>query len=170
MDLRLGRKMNMARPNLSESFNYGSKRLRWEPHRLVRDPPHRLEGRGVLWQAWNDVPMDMGELIAEQFVIDFDRLPFSSEEAGHSGDFFDQAGAVGPREVEEFSRVAFQHQYRPAGEELIIVKIGLRETTISDEMIRIGPGAQTGLAVRAGHGWLRVRPSSGVIRPFLINS
>jgi hypothetical protein len=25
--------------------------------------------------------MDMGELIAEQFVIDFDRLPFSSEEA-----------------------------------------------------------------------------------------
>ena len=114
--------------------------------------------------------MDMGELIAEQFVIDFDRLPFSNEEAGHSGDFFDQAAAVGAREVKEFSRVAFQHQYRPAGEELIIMQIGSREAAISDEMVRIGPGAHTGFARRAGHGWLRVRPSSGVIKPFLINS
>ncbi len=85
------------------------------------DPPHRLKGRRVLRQPWNDVPMDMGELIAEQFVIDFDRLPFSGEEVGHSGDFVDHAAAVVAREVEEFSRVTFQHQHRPAGEELVIV-------------------------------------------------
>ncbi len=40
------------------------------PDRLMRDSPHRIEGRGISGQAWDDVPVDVRELVAEEFVVD----------------------------------------------------------------------------------------------------
>ena len=41
------------------------------PDRLMRNPPHRFKRRRIVGQAWDDVPVDVGELVAEEFVVDF---------------------------------------------------------------------------------------------------
>ena len=39
--------------------------------RLVRHPPHRFQRGRIVRQTWNDVPVDVRELVAEEFVVDF---------------------------------------------------------------------------------------------------
>ena len=40
-------------------------------HGLMLYPPHWFEGGRVAGQSGNDMPVDVGELVAEEFVIDF---------------------------------------------------------------------------------------------------
>ena len=74
------------------------------------------------------------------------------------------------REVEEFRCVALQHEHGPAGKELVVVQIGSREAAVGNEVVLSRPGAETSVTDGVGHGWLRSRPSSVVIRPFLMSS
>lgn len=40
------------------------------PDRLMQDPPNRIERRRISGQAWDDVPVDVRELVAEEFIVD----------------------------------------------------------------------------------------------------
>ena len=160
----------MSRPDCPETVHNGGEGIRTKPDWIMRNTPHRLEWSRVLRQARNQVPMDVWQLIAEQFIVDLHRVPFLGEQGGHLGDFFDETAAFLAREMKEFGRVALQDEHRPAGKELVVVQIGVGETAIGDEMILARPGADTRLAGMVAHGWRRVRASSAVIRPFLSKS
>ena len=54
--------------------------------------------------------------------------------------------------MEQLSRVLFEHDKGPAGEKLIVVKIGVRQSEVGDEMVGSGPAALTGFACGICHG------------------
>jgi len=72
--------------------------------------------------------------------------------------------------MKQLRRVAFEGDDGPAGEELILVQIGLGEAEIGNEMVYFRPAALAGLARGIRHGWLALRHSSSVTTPFLINN
>jgi len=51
---------------VNASLEFGQRGL----DRLMRDPPHRIERCRIAGQAWDDVPVDVRELVAEEFVVD----------------------------------------------------------------------------------------------------
>ena len=136
----------------------------------MRNTPHWLQGGRIVRSARNQMPMDVGKLVAEQFIVDLHGLPRVCEHRSHLGHFFDESAAFVARKVEEFSRMTFQYQHGPAGEELVVVQIGLGQSTIGNESVPIGPGSDTGFARLVVHGWLRAWASCGVIRPFFSKS
>ena len=60
------------------------------PDRLMRNPPHRFKRRRIVGQAWDDVPVDVGELVAEEFVVDLFGVIDLSECVGNGRDVFHQ--------------------------------------------------------------------------------
>lgn len=160
----------MKRPDVSETVDFRSECGRFKSNRFVCNTPHRFERRGIPRKARNQMPMDMRELVTEQFIIDLHRLPLLREQGRDPGHFIYEPTAFVAREVEEFRGVAFQDEHGPAWEELIVMQVGPGESAIGDELFPAGPGADTGLADWGAHGWLRDWASCGVIRPFLIRS
>jgi hypothetical protein len=139
-------------------------------HRLVWNPPHRFQWGWVLCQPWDDVPVNVGELIAEQFVVDLLGPIGMCERLGDPVHFLHELDPFCRRQMEEFRCVALKDNHRPPGEELVIMEIGFRESKIRDEMIGSGPGPLAGLAGWIGHGRLALRHSSSVSTPFFIKS
>jgi len=133
-------------------------------------PPDWFERSGIVRQARDEVPMDVRQLVAEEFVVDLLGPIGLRERLGDQGHFFHQLHPFCRRQMEEFCRVALKDDNGPAGEELVFMEIGFRETEIHDDMIGSGPGFCAGLAGRIGHGRLALRHSSSVNTPFLINS
>ena len=160
----------MKRPDLPKTVDFRSECVRFESDRFMRNTPHRFEWRGIPRKAWNQMPMDVRKLVAEQLIVDLHGLPLLREQGCDPGHFFHEAAAFVAREVKEFRGVPFQDEHGPAGEELVVMQVGPGESAIGDEMTPVGPGADTGLARLAAHGWLRDWASCGVIRPFLIRS
>lgn len=140
------------RPDLPEPLNQWGKPIIGEPQGLMGNRPHRLKRSRVLLLPWNQMPMDMGQLVTEQFIIHLYGLPFHGKTTGYHGDFFNQVTAVGAREVEEFCNMLFQDQHGPAGKVLVVMEIGSSETAVGYEMVLARPRADTSLAGRAGHG------------------
>ena len=50
---------------------------------FMGNPPHRFKRRGVLPLPWDQMPMDMRQLVAQQFIVHLYGLPFSGEQAGY---------------------------------------------------------------------------------------
>lgn len=115
-------------------------------------PPDRFEGGRVGGQPWNDMPVNVGELVAEEFVIDLPGLIDLGEGLGDETDFLHQLNPFRGGQVKEFCRVALEDDDGPAGEELILVQVGLGQTQVCDEMLFFRPAALAGFAGRIHHG------------------
>ena len=133
-------------------------------------PPHWFERGLVAGQSGNDMPVDMGELVTEEFVIDLFGFIDLGDNLGDQVHFFHQLNPFCGSEMKHLCRVAFEDDDGPAGEELIVVQIGLGEAEISDEMVFLRPAALAGATGTIRHGWLALRHSSSVTTPFLINN
>ena len=59
----------------------------------MRDAPDRFEWGRVLTEARDQMPMDMGQLIAEQFIVDLHRMPLLGQEGGEPAGACDAAVA-----------------------------------------------------------------------------
>ena len=132
--------------------------------------PHWFEGGRIAGQSWNDMPVDVGELVAEEFVIDFLGRIDLGQGLGNAIDFFHQLNPFRGSQMKQFRRVAFEDDDGPAWEELILAQICPGEAEVSDEMVFFRPAALAGATRMLRHGLLALRHSSSVTTPFLINN
>lgn len=116
------------------------------------------------------MPVDMGKLIPEEFVVELFGVEDLREGLGCEGHFFHQLNPFGRCEVEQLGRVPCEDDHGPAGEKLIVVEIGFREAKVGNKMIGLGPGPVASFTRRVGHGCMTFRHSSSVINPFLSNN
>ena len=89
-------------------------------------PPHWFEGGWVVGQSGNHMPVDVRELVAEEFVVDLPGLIDLSECFGNEIYFFHQLNPFCGSQLKQLCRVAFEDDNGPAWEELVVVKIGFR--------------------------------------------
>ncbi len=136
----------------------------------MRHQPDWFERRGVRGEAGDNVPVDVRQLVAEEFVVDLLGSIDLRERLGDPVYVFHQLYPFHRRQVKELRCVTLENEDGPAGEKLIVVQIGFRESEIRDDMIGSGPGLCAGLAGMIGHGRLALRHSSSVNSPFLINN
>jgi len=115
-------------------------------------PPHWFEGGRVASQSRYDMPMDVGELVAEEFIVDLPGIIDLGQGFGDQVHFLHQLNPFCGSQMKQLCRVTFEDDDGPAGEELIVVKIGLRQAKVGDEMVFLGPGALAGLARGVAHG------------------
>jgi len=71
------------------------------------------------------MPVDVGELVAEEFVVDLPGLIDLGKSFGNEIHFLHQLNPFGGSEMKKFCGVAFKDDDGPAGKELIVVKIGV---------------------------------------------
>src|SRR2546426_5974280 len=117
--------------------------------RVVLDRPHRLAGGRVIGESWDDMPVNVRELVAEQLVVDLDGVEYDGQRARHFRDFFYELAALLPCEVEQLGRMTLEHQHGPSGEELVVVEVCDREPELSDLVIL---GRPLPCAHLTGHG------------------
>lgn len=53
-------------------------------------PPHRLKGGRVASESWDYMPVDVGKLVAEEFIIHLLRIEDLSQSLCHEIDLFHQ--------------------------------------------------------------------------------
>ena len=133
-------------------------------------PPHWLKRGRVVGQSGNHMPVDVGELVAEEFIVDLPGLIDLRKGFGDQVHFLHQLNPFRGSQMKQLCRVAFEDDDGPAGEELILMQVGLGEAEVSDEMVFFRPAALADFASWIRHGWLALRHSSSVTTPFLINS
>ena len=115
-------------------------------------PPHWFEGGWVVGQSGNYMPVDVRELVAEEFVVDLSGLIDSGKGFGDEVYFLHQLNPFRGSQMKQLCRVAFEDDDGPTGEELIVVTLGFRQSEGDDEMVGTGPGARAGFARGIGHG------------------
>src|SRR5438093_12233794 len=86
-------------------------------------------------ESWDDMPVNVRELVAEQLVVDLDGIEHDGQRARDFRDFFYELAALFPREVEQLGRMPLEHQHRSARKELIIMQVGDREPEFGDLVI-----------------------------------
>ena len=119
---------------------------------LVLYPPHRFEGGRVAGQPGNHMPVDVGKLIAEEFIIDFPGVINLSDNLGHQVHFFHQLNAFCWSQMKQLCCMALEHDDGPPGKELIVVQIGLGEAEVGNKMVGTRPGSCADLTGRVCHG------------------
>jgi hypothetical protein len=72
--------------------------------------------------------------------------------------------------VEQFSDMPLKDQYRPSGEELVLVQVGFGQSKVYQKMVWVGPRSSTGLTTRIAYGLVAFFHSSSVKTPFLISN
>ena len=82
-------------------------------------PPHWFEGGRVAGQSGNHMPVDMGELVAEEFIVDLPGLIDLRKSFGDQVHFLHQLNPFRGSQMKQLCRVAFEDDDGPAGEELI---------------------------------------------------
>ena len=132
--------------------------------------PHWFEGGPVAGQSGNHMPVDVRELVAEEFVVDLLGLIDLGQGLGDAIDLFHQLNPFRGSQMKQLRRMAFEDGDGPTREELIIMQVGFGETEVGDEMVFFRPAALADLARGICHGWLALRHSSSVTTPFLINN
>jgi len=115
-------------------------------------PPYWFEGGRVAGQSGNDMPVDVGELVAEEFVVHLPGLEDLRDNLGDQVHFLHQLNPFRGSQMKQLCRVAFEDDDGPTGKELIVVEIGLGEAQIRDEMVFSRPAALAGLASWIFHG------------------
>ena len=118
----------------------------------MRDLPYWLKGGWVVGQSGDHMPVDVGELVAEEFVVDLPGPIDLSKSFGDEVYFFHQLNPFRGSQMKQLRRVAFEDDNGPAGKELIVVKIGFRQSEVGDEMVFFRPAVLAGLAVWIAHG------------------
>ena len=91
----------------------------------MRYTPHWFSWGRIISQAWDQMPMNMGKLVAKEFVVDLLGLVDLGQGVGHQVHLFNQLSSFGRCELKELSGVTLKHHNRPSGEKLVFVKIGL---------------------------------------------
>jgi hypothetical protein len=113
------------------------------------------------------MPVNVGKLIAEEFIVHLLRVIDLGQGLGDPTDFFHQLNPFRRSQMKQLRGVAFEDDDGPAGKELILMQIGLGEAEVCNEMICIRPAALAGLARKICHGWFALRHSSSVTTPYL---
>lgn len=98
------------------------------------------------------MPVDMGELVAEEFVIDLPGLVNLRNNLGDQVHFLHQLNPLCRRQVKKFRGMTLEDHDSPAGEKLIVMEIGFRQSEVGDEVVGSGPSAQACFARGIGHG------------------
>ena len=130
-----------------------SRRLgREQRGRLVLHAPHRPARLGIAGEARDQVPVDVGDLIAEQLVVHLHRLIDLCEGVRHATDVLDHPGALRRRQVVELGGVAPQDHEHPPGKELIRVQVCPARVEVGDEEIALARDALAELAGGRAHG------------------
>ena len=93
------------------------------------------------------MPVDVRQLVAEKFVVDFDGVKCLVQGSADVGHILDDLTTLSLAEMKEFRRMAVEHQHRPSWEKLILEEIGRRETKIGNPMRARRPLALTGTAL-----------------------
>jgi len=115
-------------------------------------PPYWIERGRVAGQSRNDMPVDVKELVAEEFVVDLPGLIDLGQGLGDEVYFLHQLNPFCGSQMKQLCCVAFEHYDGPAGEELIVMQVGLGEAEVGNEMVFFGPYALAGLTGRVAHG------------------
>src|SRR4029077_3311717 len=115
-------------------------------------PPHWFEGGRVAGQSGNDMPVDVGELVAEEFIVDLPGLIDPRDDLGDQVHFLHQHNPFRGSQLKQLCRVAFEDHDGPAWEELILMQIGSGEAEVRDEMVSFRPASLAGLACWICHG------------------
>ena len=102
--------------------------------------PHWFEGGWVVDQSGNHMPVDVGKLVAKEFVVDLSGPIDLGKGFGYEAHFLHQLNPFHRGQLEQLSRVLFEYDKGPAGKELIVVEIGVRQAEVGDEMVGLGPG------------------------------
>ena len=137
---------------LFDLFNAGLALLGWWLDRLMLHPPDRFQGGRVGREAGDEMPVDMGELIAQELVVDLPGIENLCQCLGHQGDFFHQLHSLRGGQLEEFGGVAPEDDDGPALEKLILMQVGLGKSQVGDEMVGARPGTLAGATGIIGHG------------------
>lgn len=116
------------------------------------DPPDWLQRGWIGSQPWNDMPVDMGELVPEEFVIDLFGPIDLGQSLGNEVDVFDQLRPFVLGQLKELRRMAFEEEDGPAWEELIFMQINPGEAKVCDETVCAWPVSRAGCAGWIGHG------------------
>ncbi len=115
-------------------------------------PPDRFERGRIGGQPGDHMPVDVGELVAEEFVINLLGLIDLRDNFGEEAHFFHQLNPLRRSQMKQLGRVALEDDDGPAREELILMQIGLGEAQVRDEMVFSRPAALAGLARGIHHG------------------
>src|SRR5438034_4769211 len=94
---------------------------------LVLNGPHRLQWSRIIGQPWDDMPMDVRKLIAEQFIVDLHGIKHDRQCLRDFRHLLYELTALFTGEVKQLGCMPLEHQHRPPREELILVKIRDRE-------------------------------------------
>jgi len=88
-------------------------------------PPHRIKGGWVVGESGNEMPVDVGELVTEEFVVDLPGRIDLGECLSDETHFLHQLYSFCGGQMKQFCCVPLEDDDGPAGKELVIVKIGL---------------------------------------------
>lgn len=97
------------------------------------------------------MPVNMGELVAEEFVIDLLGPIDLGENLGDTADVLHQQNPFRGGQMKQLCLMAFENDNDPAGEELIVMQIDFGEVEVGDEMGFLGPAALASLTARIHH-------------------
>ena len=114
--------------------------------------PHGLERGRVAGQSGNDMPVDVGELVAEELVVDLFGFIDPGQGFGDEVYFLHQLNPFRGSQMKQLCCVAFEDYDGPAGEELILMQVSLGEAEVGNEMVFFRPAALAGLAGGIAHG------------------
>lgn len=81
------------------------------------------------------MPVHVGQLVAQEFVIDLFGFKDLREDFGDQIYFLDQLRPFSWSQVKQFCRVTFEDDNRPAGKELVVVEIGFRQAQVGNEVV-----------------------------------
>lgn len=91
----------------------------------MRHSPHGFQWSWIARLTRDEMPMNVRQLIPEEFVVDFLRLVDFRQGRGYAIHIFDQLRSLRLGQLEQFGRVTAEYQDGPTREKLIVVKIGL---------------------------------------------
>ena len=97
------------------------------------------------------MPVDVGELVAEEFVIDLLGPIDLGESLGDTADVLHQQNPFRGGQMKQLCRMAFEDDNDPTGEELIVMQIDFGEFEVGDEMGFWGPAALASFTGRIHH-------------------
>jgi hypothetical protein len=89
---------------------------------LVPHPPHWLMRGWVACETRDDVPMKVGDLVAQELVVDLPGFIGQRDGFGDEAHFLDQLVSLRWSQVKQFRRMMLKDDHRPAGEKLVVVE------------------------------------------------
>lgn len=87
--------------------------------------PYWFKGCRVASQPGNHMPVNVGELVAKEFVIDFFGFIDLGKSLGDEIHFLHQLNPFRGGQMKQLCRVAFEDDDGPAREKLIVMKISV---------------------------------------------